>query len=109
MNMRQPITRAALVCALLGVAACASTPTHESAGEYASDAALTAKVKTALIKEAGVKASEINVESFRGVVQLSGFVDSQDMADRAVAAASRVSGVKSVKNDMRLKTTTGAR
>jgi len=93
-----------LASALLAAAACAPTATRESAGEYVDDAALTTKVKTALLKEPGVKATAINVETFRGVVQLSGFVDSQDMAHRAVAAATRVAGVKSVKNDMRLKT-----
>jgi len=100
---RHAITAVALSLAIGGVAGCASTATRESPGEYAGDAALTAKVKTALVKEPGVKSTAINVESFRGVVQLSGFVDTQDMADRAVAAASRVGGVKSVKNDMRLK------
>jgi osmotically-inducible protein OsmY len=100
---KRMVTAAALTLAVLGVTACAPTATRESPGEYAGDAAETAKVKTALIKEFGVKASQINVETFRGVVQLSGFVDTQDMADRAAAAASRVSGVKSVKNDMRLK------
>ncbi len=92
-----------MAVALFGAAGCAPTATRESPGEYAGDAAITAKVKTALIREPGVKAAAINVETFRGVVQLSGFVDTQDMADRAVAAASRVGGVKSVKNDMRLK------
>lgn len=95
---------ALLVSALLATVACAPTATRESAGEYVDDAAITTKVKTALLKEPGVKATAINVETFRGIVQLSGFVDSQDMANRAVAAASRVSGVRSVKNDMRLKT-----
>ena len=102
-SAKRMITAAALGLAVLGLGACAPTATRESPGEYAGDAAVTAKVKTALIKEPGVKANEINVETFRGVVQLSGFVDTQDVADRAVAAASRVGGVKSVKNDMRLK------
>jgi osmotically-inducible protein OsmY len=100
---KQTIVAAALGLAVLGLGACAATATRESPGEYAGDAAVTAKVKTALLKEPGVKATAINVETFRGVVQLSGFVDTQDMANRAVAAASRVGGVKSVKNDMRLK------
>lgn len=103
MTAKRMLAAAALGAALLGLTACAPTATRESPGEYAGDAAVTAKVKTALVKEPGVKATAINVETFRGVVQLSGFVDTQDMADRAVAAASRVSGVKSVKNDMRLK------
>jgi osmotically-inducible protein OsmY len=102
-TVKRMATAAALSLAVMNMTACAPTATRESPGEYAGDAAQTAKVKTALIKEFGVKAGEINVETFRGVVQLSGFVDTQDMADRATAAASRVSGVKSVKNDMRLK------
>jgi hyperosmotically inducible protein len=76
-----------------GVAACSSTPTSESTGEYIDDAAITAHVKTALA----------NVETYRGVVSLSGFVDSREMASRAVAAAQQVNGVKSVKNDMQVK------
>ncbi len=100
---RAMVAAAVLSVSVLGVTACAPTATRESPGEYTSDAALTAKVKTALVREPGVKATAINVETFRGVVQLSGFVDTQDMADRAVAAATRVSGVHSVKNDMRLK------
>jgi len=95
---------ALIVSALLATAACAPTATRESAGEYVDDAAITTKVKTALLKDEGLKGTEIKVETFRGVVQLSGFVDSQNMATRAVADASRVSGVRSVKNDMRLKT-----
>lgn len=102
-TLKRTLAAAAVGVAVLGAAACAPTATRESPGEYAGDAATTAKVKTALIREPGVKATAINVETFRGVVQLSGFVDTQDMADRAVAAASRVGGVKSVKNDMRLK------
>ena len=95
---------ALIVSALLATAACAPTATRESAGEYVDDAAITTKVKTVLLKDEGLKGTEIKVETFRGVVQLSGFVDSQNMATRAVADASRVSGVRSVKNDMRLKT-----
>ena len=102
-TVKRMATAAALSVAVLSVTACAPTATRESPGEYVGDAAETTKVKAALVKEFGVKASEINVETFRGVVQLSGFVDTQDVADRAVAAASRVGGVKSVKNDMRLK------
>jgi len=100
---RHRVSVAALCLGTLFITACAPTATRESPGEYADDAAVTAKVKTALLKEPEVKATAINVETFRGVVQLSGFVDTQEMADRAVAAASHVSGVKSVKNDMRLK------
>jgi osmotically-inducible protein OsmY len=86
-----------------GVAACSSTPTSESTGEYIDDAAITAHVKTALAKADDVNWTAINVETYRGVVSLSGFVDSREMASRAVAAAQQVNGVKSVKNDMQVK------
>ena len=93
------------LAAALGVAGCASSPeTKRSAGQFTDDAALTAKVKTAIATDVGARAaSAINVETYKGVVQLSGFVDSKDMAERAVAAAKKVSGVQSLKNDLRLK------
>ena len=90
----------------LGVAACSSTkPENErSAGQFTDDAALTAKVKSAIASDVGARtAAAVNIETYKGVVQLSGFVDTQDQATRAVAAASKVGGVKSVKNDLRLK------
>jgi hyperosmotically inducible protein len=90
----------------LGVAGCASQnpETKRSAGEFTDDAALTAKVKTAIATDVGARAAgSINVETYKGVVQLSGFVDNKDMADRALTAARKVNGVSSVKNDLRLK------
>ena len=92
--------------ALAGLGACASSEdgNRRSTGEFTDDAALTAKVKTAIATDVVARAaSAINVETYKGVVQLSGFVDSQDMANRAVASAKKVSGVKSLKNDLRLK------
>ena len=108
MKPSKPILTTLLAAAVLaGGAACAptstSTSTRESPAEYTSDAALTARVKTALISEPGVKSTQINVETARGVVSLSGFVDSQDMASKAVNAAQRVSCVREVKNDMRVR------
>ena len=93
------------LAAALGVAGCASKPENQrSAGQFTDDAALTAKVKTAIATDVGARAaSAINIETFKGVVQLSGFVDSKEMADRAVAAAKKVSGVQQLKNDLRLK------
>jgi len=73
------------------------------AGEVVDDAAVTARVKSALINQPGVKSTAINVETFRGTVSLSGFVDSDDMARKAIDAAEKVRGVRSVKNDMRVK------
>src|SRR3954452_11346551 len=90
----------------LGVAGCASQnpETKRSAGEFTDDAALTAKVKTAIATDVGARAAgSINVETYKGVVQLSGFVDNKDMAERALTAARKVNGVSSVKNDLRLK------
>jgi osmotically-inducible protein OsmY len=64
---------------------------------------ITTKVKTAILNDSSLKVNEINVETFKGVVQLSGFVKSQADIDKAVQVARGVAGVKSVKNDMRLK------
>ena len=82
---------------------CASTPRAEGTGEYVDDSVVTAKVKTAILEQPGLKSAEINVETCKGVVQLSGFVGSQASADSAVMVAKNVAGVKSVKNDMRVK------
>ena len=82
---------------------CASTAKSEGTGEYVDDTVITAKVKTAILGESTLKSSEINVETFKGIVQLSGFVNSQSDVNRAVVVAKNVKGVKSVKNDMRVK------
>jgi osmotically-inducible protein OsmY len=89
-----------LVATALG---CASTAKQEGTGEYVDDTVITGKVKSAIFNEPTLKSAEINVETFKGVVQLSGFVSSRDAESKAVAVASNVGGVKSVKNDMRLK------
>jgi osmotically-inducible protein OsmY len=91
---------AVLLASLLG---CAGTSTKEGTGEYFDDTVITTKVKAAIFEEASLKSAEINVETFKGVVQLSGFVSSRDSIDKAVAVARSVKGVTSVKNDMRLK------
>ena len=91
---------AVLLATILG---CAPTPTREGTGEYVDDAVITTKVKAAVFNEASLKSAEINVETFRGTVQLSGFVRSQADISKAVEVARNVKGVKSVKNDMRLK------
>lgn len=82
---------------------CASTAKQEGTGEYVDDTVITSKVKAAIFNEPTLKSAEINVETFKGVVQLSGFVSSQAAENRAVEVARTVGGVKSVKNDMRLK------
>lgn len=76
----------------------------QTAGDYMDDSVVTTKVKTALFNEPGLDSGEITVETYQGVVQLSGFVESQNDINRAVEVARKVEGVKSVKNDMRLKT-----
>lgn len=88
---------------LLTAAGCASTQKSEGTGEYVDDSVITSKVKAEILHEPSLSSAEINVETFKGVVQLSGFVNSRDDINRAVAVAKSVSGVTSVKNDMRLK------
>ncbi|HEY0841870.1 BON domain-containing protein [Methylotenera sp.] len=80
-----------------------STPKHESTGEYLDDTVITTKVKAAVLNEPSLKSAEINVETYKGVVQLSGFVNSAEDIDKAIEVARGVKGVASVKNDMRLK------
>jgi osmotically-inducible protein OsmY len=82
---------------------CASTAKQEGTGEYFDDTVITTKVKAAILNEPTLKSAEINVETFKGVVQLSGFVSSPAAESTAIAVARKVEGVKSVKNDMRLK------
>lgn len=91
---------AILLASLIG---CATTPKQEGTGEYIDDAVITTKVKAAIFNEPTLKSTEINVETFKGVVQLGGFVNSQADINKAVEVARSVKGVKSVKNDMRLK------
>lgn len=91
---------AILLVSMLG---CASTPKQEGTGEYIDDSVITTKVKAAIFEESSLKSAEINVETFKGMVQLSGFVSSQAAIDKAVELARGVKGVKSVRNDMRLK------
>ena len=93
----------AAVLAVAGMMGCAATAKHESTGQYVDDTAITAKVKTAIFEQPSLKSAEINVETFKGVVQLSGFVRSQENINTAVVTAKNVHGVTSVKNDMRLK------
>ena len=88
---------------LVSVVGCASGPQKEGTGEYIDDTAITTKVKSAVFNEPTLKSAEINVETFKGVVQLSGFVNSRADIDKAATVARGVSGVKSVKNDIRLK------
>ena len=94
-----------LIAALMltTVVGCASTATKEGTGEYIDDSAITTSVKAAILNAPTLKVSEINVETFKGTVQLSGFVSSAENIATASSVARSVKGVKSVKNDLRLK------
>jgi hyperosmotically inducible periplasmic protein len=96
-------TWAIVLAVLLGLAACASTATQRSTGQYVDDTTLSTRVKTALIGDEQVKARNIDVETYKGVVSLSGFVESRGEAERAVQLAQNVDGVKSVKDDMHVR------
>lgn len=89
--------------ALASAIGCASTSTQEGTGEYIDDTVITTKVKSAIFNESTLKSAEINVETFKGVVQLSGFVSSAADERKAGEIAAQVKGVKSVKNDTRVK------
>lgn len=92
-----------LAVMLVSATGCASTAKQEGTGEYVDDSVITTKVKAAIFNEPTLKSAEINVETFKGMVQLSGFVSSQAAINKAVAVARTVAGVTSVKNDMRVK------
>jgi osmotically-inducible protein OsmY len=88
---------------LLVLTGCASTPGQEGTGEYVDDTVITTRVKAEIFGEATLKSAEINVETFKGIVQLSGFVSSTADINKAVSIARNIKGVKSVKNDMHVK------
>ena len=83
--------------------ACASTSKQSGTGEYVDDSVITTKVKTMLASDDFLKSFEISVETYKGIVQLSGFVDSQKAVDKAGEVARGVNGVKSVKNNLNVK------
>jgi hyperosmotically inducible protein len=99
-------SRLLLICLFAGatavqLAGCAATSEHRSTGQFVDDGALTARVKTAIASEANPSmAMNVNVTTYRGTVQLSGFVDSEQTAQRAEQIARHVEGVRSVKNDL---------
>lgn len=105
MNVLNKIALFAMALVLSSLVACASTNKQSSTGEYIDDSVITTKVKTAILNDSTLKFTEINVETFKGVVQLSGFVSSQADIKKATEVASQVKGVESVKNDIRLKST----
>ena len=103
MKIAHKIATALFTVSLLATAGCASTPTHEGTGEYVDDSVLTTKVKAEIFNEPNLKSAEINVETFKGVVQLSGFVSHPEEIAKAGEVARHVKGVKEVKNDIRVK------
>jgi osmotically-inducible protein OsmY len=98
-----PVFALGLVFSLLG---CASTATQEGTGEYFDDSVITTKVKAAIFNEPTLSSHQISVETFKGTVQLSGFVGSRAEVQKAGAIARDVKGVTSVKNDIKLKVST---
>jgi osmotically-inducible protein OsmY len=104
MKTASPLVRSLLALAVMAViAGCAASQTRESTGEYLDDSAITTKVKGAILNDPSLKVFEIKVATFRGVVQLSGFVKSPEIVAHAANVTSGVSGVTSVRNDLIVK------
>lgn len=103
MDMSKKISTLILMLSIIFMMSCASAENKESTGEFIDDTVITTKVKAALLDKIGLKSSEINVETFKGTVQLSGFVTSQDRVDEAIEITRSVKGVKSIKNNMLIK------
>jgi osmotically-inducible protein OsmY len=103
MKFLKHVSTLLLAVAFTAMLGCASTATQEGTGEYVDDTVITTKVKAAIFNEASLKSAEINVETFKGVVQLSGFVSTQANVNKAAELARGITGVTRVKNDMRLK------
>lgn len=100
MNLRKPLAVVLLLAGAAMIAACAHTGHEQTGGEYISDAALTTKVKSALLMEKDISSLDIGVETFDRTVQLSGFVDSQWQIEKAMQIAKNVKGVQGVKNNL---------
>ncbi len=103
MTIYKRISAIFLAIVLFSMLGCASTAKQEGTGEYVDDTVITTKVKAAIFNEPMLKSTEINVETYKGVVQLSGFVSSEASIKKAVEVTRSVKGVTSVKNDMRVK------
>lgn len=104
MKTRNPfIQYSVMLLLIVGLAACASTSKQSSVGEYVDDTVITTKIKSLLAADDFLKSFEISVETYKGVVQLTGFVASQDAVNKAVEIAGSVQGVASVKNDLNVK------
>ena len=94
-----------ILCTLLlaSLVSCAGSRTQESTGQYVDDSTITAKVKAAIFEEDSLKSTQITVVTYKGVVQLSGFVNSSKSVNKAGQIAQNIDGVKSVKNDLVVK------
>jgi len=103
MKFYNKLTVLLLTILWLSLPGCASTATQEGTGEFLDSSVITTKAKAAIFNEPTLKSLEIKVETFKGVVQLSGFVNSQADIDKAVEIVQQIEGVKSVTNDMKLK------
>ena len=103
MNLFKRVSAFFIAIALASALGCVSTSNQEGTGEFVTDSWITTKVKAVLVEDSLVRATEVNVETFKGAVQLSGFVSSNAAMDQAVRLARSIKGVTSVKNDMRLK------
>lgn len=103
MNKSKWLTALFTAILLTTVVGCASTSKQEGTGEYVDDSFITTKVKAAILNEPGLKVTEINVETFKGIVQLSGFVKNAADIPKATNVARGVKGVQSVKNNLIVK------
>jgi len=103
MKTAQRFTTILVTAAALGLAACAPSAHRQGTGEYIDDAVITSKVKAAFAADPTVKATEVKVDTFKGSVQLSGFVESRESAQKAVQLAREVKGVREVRNNTVLK------
>ena len=104
MKIAKPMLRTLLMLLVFAmIAGCASTRTQESTGQYVDDSTITAKVKAEILGDSALKVFDIGVETFKGTVQLSGFVNSAEIRNRAAVVAGRVSGGRSVKNSLIVK------
>jgi osmotically-inducible protein OsmY len=103
MKLLKPVIAVFLAFSMLFALGCGSTSTRESTGEYFDDTTITTKVKAAIFAEPTLKVAQINVETYKSVVQLSGFVNAYADVSKAAEVAYTVRGVQSVRNDIRVK------
>ena len=103
MTMLKRLSAVFILASVVSVLGCASQSEPQSAGAYMGDSWVTTKVKAGILNEPSLKVAQINVETYKSVVQLSGFVDNAASQAKAVEIAKAVKGVTAVKNDMRLR------